>query len=84
MCRYITRPALADERVQINSAGQVVPKPKTAWRDSTIHIVMPTLPTTSTGTTQVVLIQVWTGSRRMKCTLTATMESIIFMAYPAG
>ena len=36
----ITRPALANERVQINSAGQVVLKLKTAWRDGTTHIVM--------------------------------------------
>ena len=40
LCRYITRPALANERVQINSAGQVVHKLKTAWRDGTTHIVM--------------------------------------------
>ena len=40
LCRYITRPALANERVQINSAGQVVLKLKTAWRDGTTHIVM--------------------------------------------
>ena len=40
LCRYITRPALANERVQCNSAGQVVLKLKTAWRDGTTHIVM--------------------------------------------
>ena len=40
LCRYITRPALANERVQINSAGQVVLKLKTPWRDGTTHIVM--------------------------------------------
>jgi hypothetical protein len=40
LCRYITRPALANERVQINAAGQVVLKLKTAWRDGTTHIVM--------------------------------------------
>ena len=40
LCRYITRPALANERVQINSAGQVVRKLKTPWRDGTTHIVM--------------------------------------------
>ena len=40
LCRYITQPALANERVQINSAGQVVLKLKTAWRDGTTHIVM--------------------------------------------
>ena len=40
LCRYITRPALANERVQINAAGQVVLKLKTAWRDGTTHLVM--------------------------------------------
>jgi len=40
LCRTITRPALANERVQINSAGQVVLKLKTAWRGGTTHIVM--------------------------------------------
>ena len=29
LCRYITQPALANERVQINGAGQVVLKLKT-------------------------------------------------------
>ena len=33
LCRYITRPALANERVQTNAAGQVVLKLKTPWRD---------------------------------------------------
>ena len=37
LCRYITRPALANERVQTNAAGQVVFKHKTAWRDGTAH-----------------------------------------------
>ncbi len=27
LCRYITRPALSDERVQLNAAGQVELKP---------------------------------------------------------
>ena len=40
LCRYISRPELANQRVQINSAGQVVLKLKTAWRDGTTHIVM--------------------------------------------
>jgi hypothetical protein len=39
-CRYITRPALANERVQCNAAGQVVLKLKTPWRDGTTHLVM--------------------------------------------
>jgi len=40
LCRYITRPALANERVQTNPARQVVLKLKTAWRDGTTHLVM--------------------------------------------
>ena len=35
LCRCITRPALANERVQTNTAGQVVLKLKTPWRDGT-------------------------------------------------
>ena len=40
LCRYITRPALSDERVQLNAAGQVELKLKTPWRDGTKHLVM--------------------------------------------
>ena len=40
LCRYITRPALANDRVQINAAGQVELKLKTPWRDGTTHQVM--------------------------------------------
>ena len=40
LCRTITRSALANERVQINSVGQVVLRLKTPWRDSSTHIVM--------------------------------------------
>ena len=40
LSRYITRPALANERVQCNVTGQVVLKLRTAWRDGTTHLVM--------------------------------------------
>ncbi len=40
LCRTITRPALADERVQLNAAGQVELKLITPWRDGTTHLVM--------------------------------------------
>ena len=40
LCRYITRSALANERVQTNAAGQVELKLKTPWRDGTTHLVM--------------------------------------------
>jgi hypothetical protein len=42
-CRYITRPALANECVQTNAAGQVVLKRNTAWRNGTTHLVMSSL-----------------------------------------
>ena len=35
LCRHITRPAIANERLSVDRAGQVVPKLKTAWRDCT-------------------------------------------------
>ncbi|MFM8344388.1 MAG: transposase [Betaproteobacteria bacterium] len=40
LCRYITRPARSDERVQLNAAGQAELKLKTPWRDGTTHLVM--------------------------------------------
>ena len=40
LCHYITRPALANERVQTNAAGQVMLKLKTSWRDGTTGLVM--------------------------------------------
>ena len=43
LCRHIARPALANERVQTNAAGQVVLKLKTPWRDGTTHQGTPPL-----------------------------------------
>lgn len=40
LCRYITRPALSDERVQLNAAGQVELKLKALWRDGITHLVV--------------------------------------------
>ncbi|MFH0352484.1 MAG: transposase, partial [Chromatiales bacterium] len=40
LCRYITRPAIANERLTLNRAGQVVLALKTPYRDGTTHIVM--------------------------------------------
>ncbi len=40
LCRYITRPAIANERLQRNRAGQVVLQLKSAFRDGTTHVVM--------------------------------------------
>ena len=40
LCRYITRPAIANERLKCDGAGNVVLQLKSAWRDGTTHIVM--------------------------------------------
>jgi hypothetical protein len=40
LCRYITRPVIANERLARNAAGQVVLTLKTPYRDGTTHIVM--------------------------------------------
>jgi hypothetical protein len=40
LCRYITLPALANDRVHMNASGQVELKLKTPWRDGTTHQVM--------------------------------------------
>ncbi len=40
LCRYITRPAIANERLKRNGAGDVVLQLKSAYRDGTTHIVM--------------------------------------------
>jgi hypothetical protein len=39
LCRYITRPAIANE-LKANRAGQVVLQLKSAYRDGTTHIVI--------------------------------------------
>ncbi len=40
LCRYITRPAIATERLSVNREGNVVLKLKTPWRNGTTHIVL--------------------------------------------
>jgi hypothetical protein len=40
MCRYITRPAIANERLSVNETGPIVLKLKTPYRDGTTQIVM--------------------------------------------
>jgi hypothetical protein len=40
LCRYITRPPIANERLALNRAGQVVLTLKTPYRDGTTHIVV--------------------------------------------
>lgn len=39
LCRYITRPAIANERLSRNGKGQVLLQLKSPWRDGTTHIV---------------------------------------------
>jgi hypothetical protein len=40
LCRYITRPAIANERLKLNRTGDVVLQLKSPYRDGTTHIVM--------------------------------------------
>jgi len=40
LCRYITRPAIANKRLIRNRAGQVVLQLKSPYKDGTTHIVM--------------------------------------------
>ena len=40
LCRYITRPAIANERLKRDGSGDVVLQLKSAWRDGTTHIRM--------------------------------------------
>ena len=40
LCRYISRPSLSEERLSLNTQGQVVYKLKTAYRNGTTHIVL--------------------------------------------
>ena len=38
LCRYITRPAIANERLKRDGSGDVVLQLKSAWRDGATHI----------------------------------------------
>ena len=40
MCRTITRPAIANERLKLNRAGDVVLQLKSPYQDGTTHILM--------------------------------------------
>ena len=40
LCRYITRPAIANERLKEDAAGNVVLQLKSPWRDGTTHLRM--------------------------------------------
>ena len=40
LCRYITRPAIAHERLKLNRAGEVVLQLKSPYKDGTTHLVM--------------------------------------------
>ena len=40
LCRYITRPAISNERLSVNGHGQVVYRLKHTFRDGTTHVVL--------------------------------------------
>lgn len=37
LCRYVTRPVVANEQISVGRAGQVVLKLKTPWRNDANH-----------------------------------------------
>ena len=43
LCRYITRPAITNQHLTLNRAGQVVLTLKTPYREGTTHLVMSSL-----------------------------------------
>jgi hypothetical protein len=40
LCRFITRPAISNERLKFNSIGDVVLRLKSPYRNDTTHIMM--------------------------------------------
>jgi hypothetical protein len=40
LMKLLTRPALSEERIEVNAAGQVQLELKTPWRDGTTHLVL--------------------------------------------
>lgn len=40
LCRYLTRPAAANDRFELREDGRITVRLKTAWRDGTTHVVM--------------------------------------------
>jgi hypothetical protein len=75
LCRYITRPALSDERVQLDAAGQVELKLKAPWRDGTTHLVMSPLEFMQRPAAQV------TRPRQLQPT-TASRLAVSAVGYP--
>jgi hypothetical protein len=63
--RYIRRPALLDERVQLNAAGQVDLKLNTSWRDSTTHLVMSPLEVSKRGLQALLTIKPVDADRKL-------------------
>ena len=60
-CRYITRPATSDERVQFDAAGQLELERKTPWRDGSTHEVMCPMELMQRLGTGSVLARYWLG-----------------------
>ena len=40
LCRYVTRPAFADDQLRRDGGSRVSFEPKTPWRDGTTHLEM--------------------------------------------
>jgi len=63
LCRYITRPAIANERLQRNRAGQVVLQLKSPYKDGTTHIVMEPLEFMERLAEDIAVVDVISGGR---------------------
>src|SRR5215831_2212036 len=63
LCRYITRPAIANQRLQRNRAGQVVLQLKSPYKDGTTHIVMEPLEFMERLAEDIAVVDVISGGR---------------------
>src|SRR5262249_12818007 len=63
LCRYITRPAIANERLQRNRTGQVVLQLKSPYKDGTTHIVMEPLEFMERLAEDIAVVDVISGGR---------------------
>src|SRR5215813_6181344 len=63
LCRYITRPAIGNERLKRNRAGQVVLQLKSPYKDGTSHIVMEPLEFMERLAEDIAVVDVISGGR---------------------
>ncbi len=67
LCRYITRPAIANERLSVNPTGQVVLTLKTPYHDGTTQLVMEPLEFMQRLAPPLFPVRVYISSGSMAC-----------------